>query len=204
MKISLFVIGCVASGFLIGLGGDVAGWMVPNGLLDRTILAILLVLVFVVGLDLGARGDAWRRIRSLGPRLLAVPVVSAAGSLGGVALVAGLVWGYPVRQACALGSAFGWYSLSGPVITALAGPDVGALAFLSDVLREVTALVMIPIVARFVGSAEAVALGGATSMDTTLPLLARVTDGEATPLAFAHGVILALAAPVLIPMWFSV
>jgi len=203
MKISLFIIGCVASGFLAGLSGNLFGWEVPTRLLDLTILVILVVLVFAVGLDLGARGDAWGRIGSLGPRLLAIPVVSALGSLGGVASVAAFVWRYPVRQACALGSAFGWYSLSGPLLTALAGPEVGAVAFLSDVMRELTALVMIPLVARFVGSPEAVALGGATTMDTTLPVLARATDGEATPLAFAHGVVLAVVAPVLIPFWFS-
>jgi len=198
MIMTLFVVGCVGLGFLTGLIADI-----PVGALDAPILVVLLVLVFGVGLDLGARGDAWQRIRSLGARLLFLPVVSAVGSLVGVALMAAYVWGYPVRQACALGSAFGWYSLSGPFLTHLAGPEVGAVAFLSDVLRELTALVMIPLVARYVGSAEAVALGGATSMDTTLPLLAEATNGEATPLAFAHGVILALVVPVLIPFWFS-
>jgi uncharacterized membrane protein YbjE (DUF340 family) len=203
MKMSLFVIGCVASGFILGLRGTASGWAVDAGLLDAAIFLILLVLVFAVGLELGARGDAWQRIRSLGTRLLALPVVSALGSLVGVATMAHIVWGYPLRQACALGSAFGWYSLSGPLMTALAGPEVGAVAFLADVLRELTALVMIPLVVRFVGSAEAVALGGATTMDTTLPILAQTTDGEATPLAFAHGAMLALVVPVLIPLWFS-
>jgi uncharacterized membrane protein YbjE (DUF340 family) len=203
VKMSLFVVACVSSGFLIGLVGRLAGWTIPKGHLDGVILGILLVLLFAVGLDLGARGNAWGRVRSLGARLLAVPVVSAAGSLGGVAFVAAFAWGYPARQACALGSAFGWYSFSGPVLTALAGPEIGAVAFLSDVLRELTALAAIPIVARLVGTAEAVALGGATSMDTTLPVLARVRNGEATPLAFAHGLILALVVPVLLPFWFS-
>ena len=193
-----YVLICVAAGVLAGIAlGE------PVEHVDTAIMAILFLLVFGVGLDLGSRGDAWRQVSSLGPRLIAVPVVSALGSLTGVALAAAFVWGYPWRVACALGSAFGWYSLSGPLLTHLAGPDVGALAFLSDVLRELTAFLVIPLVARHVGHAEAVALGGATSMDTTLPLLAEVSEGKATPLAFAHGLVIGLFVPVLLPLWFS-
>lgn len=193
-----FVLLCVAFGVAVGLTG-----ILPTTHLDTAIMAILFLLVFGVGLDFGARGDAWKQVRSLGPRIIAVPLASAIGSITGVALVASLVWDYPWRIACALGSAFGWYSLSGPLLTHLAGPEIGALAFLSDVTRELTALALIPFVARYIGNAEAVALGGATSMDTTLPLLARASDGRATPLAFAHGFLIGLLVPVLIPLWFS-
>ena len=195
---TFYVIVCIAAGFLVGLAH-----VVPTDHLDAAILTVLLMLVFGVGLDLGARGDSWRRVRALGSRLWAVPVVSAVGSLAGAAFTAGVIWGYPWREACAFGSAFGWYSLSGPVLSHLAGPEVGGVAFLSDVVRELTALVMIPTVARLLGPSEAVALGGATTMDTTLPILAQATDGDATALAFAHGVVLALIVPVLLPLWFS-
>ncbi len=194
-----YVLISVAAGVLVGM---LLGEPVEH--VDTAIMAILFLLVFGVGLDLGARGDAWRRVTSLGPRLIAVPVVSALGSLTGVALAAAFMWDYPWRVACALGSAFGWYSLSGPLLTHLAGPDVGALAFLSDVLRELTALLAIPLVARRIGHAEAVALGGATSMDTTLPLLSEASNGTATPLAFAHGMVIGLFVPVLLPFWFSI
>ena len=194
-----FVLLCVAIGVAVGLTG-----ILPTTHLDTVIMAILFLLVFAVGLDLGARGDAWKQVRSLGPRLIAVPFASAVGSITGVALMSTYVWDYPWRIACALGSAFGWYSLSGPLLTHLAGPDIGALAFLSDVMCEFAALVLIPYGARYSGNAEAVALGGATSMDTTLPLIARASDGRATPLAFAHGLLIGLLVPVLIPLWFSI
>ena len=193
-----YIVSCVVAGFLVGLTG-----IIPTVGLDRAILVLLLVLVFGVGLDVGARGHGWDTIRALGPRLLAVPVASALGSMLAIAMVAGFAWGYPWREAFAFGSAFGWYTLSGPLMTHFAGAEAGALAFLSDVIRELTAVVCIPLVARFIGQAEAVALGGATTMDTTFPILAEATDGRATPLAFAHGMILALLAPLLIPLWFS-
>ncbi|HPU84417.1 MAG TPA: lysine exporter LysO family protein [Candidatus Latescibacteria bacterium] len=194
---TVFVLLFVSAGVLVGLfgGGAISG-------LDTAIVVLLVVLVFGVGLDLGVRGDAISRVRSLGFQAISIPVISCVGSLTGVGLVASAVWGHPLRDAFALGSAFGWYSLSGPLLTHLGGPELGALGFLSDVLRELLAFLLIPVVAGRIGFAEAVALGGATSMDTTLPLIARMTDGEAAPLAFAHGMVVGLIAPVLIPFWF--
>jgi uncharacterized membrane protein YbjE (DUF340 family) len=194
-----YVVLCVTAGIAVGLAD-----VVTVTYLDAAIMGLLFLLVFGVGLDIGARGDSWIRLRRLGPRLVAVPVASIIGSLCGVALVSSLVWGLPWRVSCALGSAFGWYSLSGPLLTHFAGPDIGAIAFLSDVIRELTALLMIPFVARNIGGPEAVALGGATSMDTTLPLISQVTEGSAAPLAFAHGMLVGLVVPVLIPFWFSI
>jgi len=197
VNVTVFVLLCVSSGVLVGLFGR---WVIPG--VDTAIVALLVVLVFGVGLDLGVRGDALSRVRSLGIRAIVIPVISCVGSLTGVALVASAVWGHPLRDAFALGSAFGWYSLSGPMLTHLGGAELGALGFLSDVLRELLAFLLIPVVAGRIGFAEAVALGGATSMDTTLPLIARTTNGEAAPLAFAHGMVVGLIAPVLIPFWF--
>jgi uncharacterized membrane protein YbjE (DUF340 family) len=196
--VTLFVVVCVCSGLAAGFLSHV---FIP--FLDDAILAVLVILVFGVGLDIGARGDAWTKVRSLGPKLLAIPVLSALGSLTGVALTASLVWGHTPRHALALGSAFGWYSLSGPLLTRLASPEIGAIAFLSDATRELTAFLFIPLVARRIGFSEAVALGGATSMDTTLPLISQSTGGEAAPLAFVHGMVLGLVVPILLPFWFS-
>ena len=50
-----------------------------------------------------------------------------------------------------------------------------------------------------IGPEAAIALGGATSMDSTLPFLSRTYGGQATLRAIGVGFILSLAVPVMVP-----
>jgi uncharacterized membrane protein YbjE (DUF340 family) len=78
--------------------------------------------------------------------------------------------------------------------------ELGALAFIANVLRELLAIICIPLAARYLGSLVAIAPGGATTMDTTLPLIAEATQNEATVAAFINGAILSALVPILIPL----
>jgi uncharacterized membrane protein YbjE (DUF340 family) len=98
----------------------------------------------------------------------------------------------------ALGS--GFYSVSGPLITELSGPDAGAVVLLGNLLRESIAMCIIGLLPSFrIGPEAAIALGGATSMDSTLPFLSRTYGGQATLRAIGVGFVLSLAVPVMVP-----
>ena len=45
----------------------------------------------------------------------------------------------------ALASGFGWYSLSGILMTEAYGPVMGSAAFFNDLLRELAAVLLIPV-----------------------------------------------------------
>jgi uncharacterized membrane protein YbjE (DUF340 family) len=127
----------------------------------------------------------------------------AATALVG-ALIAGLLlalllpYPLPAMVAGALGS--GFYSVSGPLITELAGPDAGAVVLLGNLLRESLAMCIIGLLPSFrIGPEAAIALGGATSMDSTLPFLSRTYGSQATLRAIGVGFVLSLAVPVMVP-----
>jgi len=48
---------------------------------------------------------------------------------------------------------------------------------LADVVRELRALVLIPVLVTYTGKLVAIAPGGATTMDSTLPLITWITLG---------------------------
>jgi uncharacterized membrane protein YbjE (DUF340 family) len=159
----------------------------------------LAVLLFAVGFELGQDADLGRKIKNL-PRIsLAVPFVVALGSLLG-AIFAGLAVNVPMGDGALAGAGFGWYSLSAVIITQDYEVTTGALALLTNVFREVFAILLIPIVAKKVGYLPAVAPGGATAMDVTLPIIAQSTDAQTTLVAFYSGTVLSALVPIIVPV----
>lgn len=155
---------------------------------------ILLVLLFLAGADIG-------RLKGLrlSPRLAAVPLVSLASSLA--AGLAFYLW-LGVSPAVAVG--MGWYSFTGPYLLSASGDAVlGTLGFLANFFREQLTFVLTPLLAGRVQPDAALAIGGATTMDNTLPLYRSVYGAEAVVPAVVNGVVLTLAVPVVVPLVYS-
>lgn len=193
---TLLVIGAIAAGALIGY------WLVPPGAVDHldTVTTAALCLMLVgIGLDLGSQRETWARLRAMGWKVLLVPLLVAAGSLVG-AVLGGFVLGLPVNESSAIGAGFGWYSLSGVLLANIYSVETGALAFITNVSRELIAFVLIPVLAAKVGHLVAVSPGGATTMDTTLPLIAKTTDTDTTVVAMVSGTTLSAMVPFLVPL----
>ena len=104
-----------------------------------------------------------------------------------------------LKDTVAASAGFGWYSLA-PTLLAPYSMSVSAVAFLSNVMREILSIVTIPLVARYVGYLECVALPGAAAMDTVLPVVVGATHERITIYSFASGVILSLLVPILVPL----
>jgi len=75
------------------------------------------------------------------------------------------------------------------------------LAFITNVCREIIAIIIIPIIAKYIGKLESIAPAGATAMDTTLPIISKATDGNVAVISFITGVSLSLLVPILVPFF---
>lgn len=188
------VLASVAAGFGLGAGFLDAG---AASLLDRWVEGALLFMMVVVGVEIGRQPEAWANLRRRGASVLAVPLLVAAGSIAGAAAVA-LIMGLSPVLGGAVAAGFGWYSLSGAMLTSLVDPGTGALAFVANVLRELLTLLLAVPLARFFGPLAPVAAGGATAMDTTMPVIARASGPDAALTGFISGLVLAGASPFLI------
>ena len=130
-----------------------------------------------------------------------VPFVVAAGSIFGAMLV-GIFAGYAPNESAAIGSGFAWYTLA-PIIIAPYSAEISAVAFLSNVTREVTAILMIPFIAHKIGYLEAVSTTGAAGMDTLLPVVSKATDPKTAIICFVNGVVLTMLVPVLVSFFIQ-
>lgn len=186
---SLKLCGVVVLGFLLGLTG-LAFLQHATEASEYT----LIFLLFLIGIQLRNNGMTLKQI-VLNRRGMIVAVVVVGSSLiGGV--INAFILDLPLKTGLAMASGFGWYSLSGILMTESFGPVIGSAAFFNDLGRELIAIMLIPGLVRKSRS-TALGLCGATSMDFTLPVLQRSGGLELVPAAIVHGFILSLLVPIL-------
>lgn len=190
---SLQLCGVVLLGFLIGLTGF--------ALLQHATEAseyTLIFLLFLIGVQLRNNGMSLKQI-VLNRRGAIVAAVVVVSSLVGGAINS-LILGLPLKTGLAMASGFGWYSLSGILMTESYGPVIGSATFFNDLARELIAIMLIPGLVQRSRSA-ALGLCGATSMDFTLPVLQRSGGVDIVPAAIVHGFILSLLVPILLALF---
>ena len=184
--------------------GTAVGYLLPEiaVIRDGSIsTAFLYILLFIIGLQMADSGHDLARFFTR-PSLLVVPLVTIVGTLAG-SLGTLAFDGMTPGRSFALASGFGWYSLSGVLIANLGDPMLGAASFLSNLLRETLAFLAVPLL-RLTGRPESgIGVAGATSMDVTLPVIGDAWGPSAIPLSVAHGVILSLLVPFLVPLFMS-
>ncbi|MEQ9944022.1 lysine exporter LysO family protein [Pectobacterium aroidearum] len=161
---------------------------------------VLIFLLFLVGVQLRNSGMTLRQI-VLNRRGLVIALIVGISALGG-GLLAAWVLGLPLKTGLAMASGYGWYSLSGILLTDALGPVIGSAAFFNDLTRELLAIMLVPALAQR-NRSFALGLCGATSMDFTLPVLQRSAGIDIVPAAIVHGFLLSLAAPILMALFSS-
>ncbi|MCS7260394.1 MAG: lysine exporter LysO family protein [Anaerolineae bacterium] len=195
MKSSLIILVCFAAGVL-------TGWLVPlprSRELDDYTLYLLCALLLFVGISVGGDPHFWQSVRQRDNLHMALlPLLVVLGTLFGVAVVSLLLPALPLRDALAVGAGFGYYSLSSVLLTQMRGETLGVIALLANLMREVATLVLAPLLVRFFGKLAPIASGGATAMDSTLPIIVRFSGKEYSIVALFSGIVLTAAVPFLI------
>lgn len=163
----------------------------------------LAVLMLSVGISVGMNKQVFQKMKTYHFKMLIIPIGIIIGSVAGGILCAFLM-GMPLNESVAITSGLGWYSLSGVLLTDLAGAEVGSIAFLANLFREIISFMTIPFIARYCNHYTAIAPAAATSEDTTLPILMKYTSEEVVMLAVINGVICSAMVPILINTFFGI
>ena len=143
--------------------------------------------MFSVGLSVGNNPQTLNNFRSLNPRLAFLPIMTILGTLAASALTSLILPERSAADCMAIGSGFGYYSLSSIFITEYKGPELGTVALLSNIMREMITLLCAPLLVRWFGNLAPISVGGATTMDTTLPIITRSAGQEFVVVSIFHG-----------------
>lgn len=207
MKGSLIVVGFFVLGCLLGWSGWLPDVVVEN---DITVY-VLYLLMFQVGLSIGSDKKLKEILRSIRPKLLLVPLATISGTLVFSALVSLLLTKWSVFDCLAVGSGFAYYSLSSILITQLKEPslgvqlatELGTIALMANIMREIMALLGAPLFVKYFGRLSPICAGGATTMDTTLPIITRYSGKDLVFVSIFHGIIVDFIVPFFVSFFCS-
>lgn len=206
MKENLFPLFCFAGGIVSG-AADVVPPVMHH---PRLPMLLLCLLVFQVGVGLGRRCDWLPLVRSLHWSMLLLPLFTIGGTL--LFSIAALPFcpGMGVGDVLAVGSGFGYYSLSSVLIVEMKGAAVGmeaatrlaSVALLANVMREAFALFGCSAIARSGNGYAAISVAGINSMDVCLPqILGSGKEKALLPLSIYHGILLEVSVPLLLALF---
>ena len=199
MKGSLIILSFFAAGLLLGVYR-----VLPASWLDYDYsFYVLAALMFSVGFSLGHQPDTIQQFRRIHSRVLFLPLTTVVGTFLGV-LILSFFSERSVFDFLAIGSGFGYYSLSSILITEYKGIELGTIALLANILREIITLLFAPVMVKYFGKLAPIAAGGATTMDTTLPIIIRTSGKEISVVSIYHGFVMDLSVPFLVTLCCSI
>lgn len=178
---------------------------IENGLIStiaQNTNIVLYVLMFSVGISIGMHEGILQKIKEYHIKIFIVPLGIIAGSLVG-GLLCSAIANIPVNYSMAIASGMGWYSLAGATISKLVGAEMGSIAFMSNLMREVFSFGIIPFLAVYFNYYTCIASAGATSEDTTLPVMLKYTNEETVVLSVLNGMICSFFVPILISIFLN-
>lgn len=195
------------------LAGILYGYFIQSPLLghcNEISHYTLMFLVLQAGLNIGANSDFGYMKNNFRFSSLMFPAFTVAGTLL-FSAIASVFLAMNLSDGLAVGSGFGYYSLSSIMIVQFKEASVGmelasrlgAVALLTNVFRELFALIGAPLYARKFGKLAPISAAGVTSIDVCLPSISKYSGQEYVPVAIIQGIALEIVIPVLITFFCS-
>ena len=188
MKGSLIIIGFFVLGTFCGVSHLIPIDIVMD---SRISFYALCALMFSVGLSVGNDPQTLKNFRSLNPRLVFLPIMTILGTLAGSAVVSLILTHRSLTDCLAVGSGFGYYSLSSIFITEYKGAELGTIALLANISREILTLLAAPLLVRWFGN-------------TTLPIITRTAGQQFVVVSIFHGFVVDFSVPFLVTLFCSI
>lgn len=193
--VSFFVVGVIVGRFI-----EMPAFITEH---DPTLYALYL-LMFLVGMSIGSDKKALQAMKQQNLKIVLVPLGTILGTLAGSALISFAVHGRSITDCLAVGAGFGYYSLSSVFITQYKGAELGTIALVSNIIREIITLLAAPLLVRYFGKLAPISAGGATTMDTTLPVISKYAGKEFVVISIFHGMAVDFCVPFLVTFFCTI
>ena len=193
-----FLMGCLI-GYFYTIGFDIHEMSVK----------VLYVLMLLLGMNLGGNQDLKGFVAQFNFKMLLVPIATVSGTFLFSAIAGFLLSQWSVFDCMAVGSGFAYYSISSVLITQLKTPsmglqvatELGTIALLANIFREMTALVGAPFIRKYFGRLAPISAAGIGSSDILLAAITKYSGKDAIPLAILHGILINLSVPFFVSLF---
>ena len=165
--------------------------------------------MFQIGISIGSNKELKSMISQLRLKFLLIPLATISGTLIFSALASLLLSRWSIFDCMAVGSGFAYYSLSSVLITQFKeasiglqlATELGTIALLANIFREMMALLGAPLLARYFGRLAPISAAGVNSMDVILPVITRYSGKDMVPVAIFHGLLIDMSVPFFVSMF---
>ena len=169
-------------------------------------IGVLYVLMILIGMNLGGNQDFKEFFSELSPRMLLVPLATVSGTVVFSAIGGFILSRWSAFDCMAVGSGFAYYSVSSILITQLKtaslgvqlATELGTIALLSNIFREMFALVGAPLIRKYFGYLAPISAAGIGSSDISLAVITKCCGMNAVPIAILHGLIINVSMPFFV------
>lgn len=200
MKGSLIIVAFFILGIIVGHCN-----LLSESLIHANISYFALCgLMFFVGIGIGSNTTTLKDFRLINIRYALLPAMTIIGTLCGCAIASLFISKHSITECCAVGSGMGYYSLSSIIISEYKGAELGTIALLCNIMREIIALLFAPFIAKYFGKLSPISVGGATTMDTTLPIITHSCGIDFAIISIFHGCITDFSVPFLVTLFCSI
>ena len=97
-----------------------------------------------------------------------------------------------------------WFSATTAHLVFYKGAELGTVALLSNIAREILTLLCAPLMVRWFGNLAPISSGGATTMDTTLPIITQTAGQKYVIVSIFHGFVVDFSVPFLVTFFCSI
>lgn len=163
----------------------------------------LSILLFLIGFDMGLEGTFISDFKGAGLKVMVFPLTVAVATLIGAFACGFIVPDLSSREALAIGAGFGWYSFAPVVILENGFVLASAISFMHNILRAMTSMLLIPIIAKKVGYLETLGLPASCALDICLPIITKSTRSGIAIYSFISGLTLSILVPILVPLFIG-
>lgn len=179
--------------------------MLPEAILFVDISKWLLyILLFLVGIQIGTGKKFLSAIRFHGFKIMLIPLATTIGTFAMVSIASIFLPDRTLTDCLSIGAGFAYYSLSSILITEYKGAELGTVALLANIIREFYVLVFAPQMVKYFGKLSPICAGGATTMDTTLPVISRYSGSDYVVIAIFHGMIIDFSVPLWVTFFLNI
>lgn len=130
---------------------------------------VLYALMFQVGIGIGSNKKLKELVKSLRPKMLLVPMASIL-----------------ITQ------------FKEPSIGLQLATELGTIALLANIFREMMALLGAPLIRKYFGKLAPISAAGVNSMDVLLPSITQYSGKDVIPIAIFHGILIDMSVPVFV------
>ena len=191
------------------LGGVVGACASVSVDTHRASVYVLYLLMLLLGISLGCSRDPKQIVASLRPDALLLPLATVGGTLLFSAMGGFLLSRWTAFDCMAVGSGFAYYSVSSILITEIksaslgvqVATELGTIALLSNIFREMAALLCAPLFRRYFGYLAPISAAGIGSSDISLRAIARYFGPDAIPIAINHGLLIEISMPFFVSLF---